>query len=99
MAMETNDINNSAIIIVVPKIRYNKNERTTPILGDPIKRQWYDEDDPDTYHNTKMNEHGTLFVVGLTATRLWYSYGLEIYISWKWASLGVIDSDGTAGNR
>ena len=54
MAMETNDINNSAIIIVVPTIRYNKNEITTPILGDPIKRQSYDENDPETYHPTKM---------------------------------------------
>ena len=57
VTMETNGINNIAIIIVVPRIRYNKNEITTPILGDPIKRQWYDEDDPDTYHPTKMNDH------------------------------------------
>jgi len=60
MAMETNGINNSAIMIVVPTIRYNKNERTNdtdPRLGDPIKCQWYEDDDPDTYHPTKMNDH------------------------------------------
>ena len=39
VTMETNGINNIAIIIVVHRIRYNKNEITTPILGDPIKRQ------------------------------------------------------------
>ena len=43
MAIETNDNNNGAIIIVVPRIQYNKNELTTPILGDPIKRQGYEE--------------------------------------------------------
>ena len=39
VTMETNGINNISIIIVVHRIRYNKNEITTPILGDPIKRQ------------------------------------------------------------
>ena len=53
MAMETNDINNSAIIIVVPRSQYNENELTTPILGYPIKRGR----GRDTYHPTKMNDH------------------------------------------